>query len=54
MRPVTQAPPRAAELEPNQEEDHKLFKVKIDQIQEIVDKYERMKKDVELERMRQE
>jgi hypothetical protein len=51
MRPVTQAPPRRIEEEPNNLDEQKQFLAKIEQIQEIVGHYERIKKDVELERM---
>ena len=54
MRPVTQAPPRRIEEEPNNLDEQKQFLAKIEQIQEIVGHYERIKKDVELERMIQE
>lgn len=51
MRPVTHAAPRPME---NRDEDQEQFKVKVEEIQHMVDRYERIKKEVELERMEQE
>jgi len=51
MRPVTHAAPRPLE---NKQEEQEQFKVKVEEIQRMVDKYERIKKEVEFERMEQE